>query len=302
MRGAEVECAITGRVVRAAAKCVVNAAGPWTDAVRQLADPGTKRGLRGTKGSHIAVPRVRVGNVEAIAITHPRDGRVMFILPAGNFTIVGTTDTDYDGPLDDVRASRDDVAYLLEAVNHYAPAAGLGADDVTAAWAGIRPLVASGATTTAAVSREHAIALTAPGMLTVTGGKLTTYRLMAAQIVDRAERIIGARHVRAATESTVLVNDDRMGRYDGPGAIPLAPDLPYVWGQVRDAVTHGMALRIADVLVRRIPVAFETRDHGVALAPAVARVMAPLLGWSAAQEREEIERYAKDAERIFRVG
>jgi glycerol-3-phosphate dehydrogenase len=302
VRGAGVECQLTRRLVRVSAKCIVNATGPWSDSVRQLADPTVKSGIRGTKGAHIAVPRARVGNEQAIAITHPRDGRVMFILPAGAFTIVGTTDTDYDGPLDDVRASRDDVAYLLEAANHYAPAANLSANDVTAAWAGIRPLVASGAATTAAVSREHAISVTAPGMLTVTGGKLTTYRLMAEQIVDRAEKIIGARHVRSTTARVVLVNDDRTGRYDGPGAIPLAPDLPYVWGQVRDAVTHGMALRLADVLVRRIPVAFETRDHGASLAPAVARVMAPLLGWSADQEREEIERFAKDAERSFRVG
>jgi glycerol-3-phosphate dehydrogenase len=302
VRGAEIRCELTGRVLRAGAKCIVNATGPWSDLLRHLADPAAKTGIRGTKGAHIAVPRARVGNKDAIAITHPRDGRVMFILPAGAFTIVGTTDTDYDGPLDDVRASHEDVAYLLEAVNHYAPAAALGVNDVTAAWAGIRPLVASGASTTAAVSREHTIALTAPGMLTVTGGKLTTYRLMAAQIVDRAEKIIGAPHVRASTDRVPLVNDDRTGRYDGPGAIPLSPDLPYVWGQVRDAVTHGMALRIADVLVRRIPAAFETRDHGVSLAPAVARVMAPLLGWSAERERDELQRYARDAQRIFSVG
>jgi glycerol-3-phosphate dehydrogenase len=301
VRGAEIECAFTGRVVRAAARCVINATGPWTGALQLMADPMTKAGIRGTKGAHIAVPRMRVGNEQAIAITHPRDGRVMFILPAREFTIVGTTDTDYDGSPDEVRATRADVDYLLEAVNHYAPDAALQAGDVVAAWAGIRPLVASSAATTAAVSREHAITLTAPGMLTVTGGKLTTNRLMAAQIVDRAQQMLGKKVHRARTDTKELRDRDLTSSFDGPGAVPLAPGLPYVWGQVRDAVTHGMALRVSDVLVRRIPLAFETADHGRSVAPAVAHVMAPLLGWTPERERDEVARYAADVERIFRI-
>jgi glycerol-3-phosphate dehydrogenase len=242
-----------------------------------------------------------VGNEEAIAITHPRDGRVMFILPARELTIVGTTDTDYEGSLDEVRATRDDVEYLLEAVNHYAPDSTLTRTDVVAAWAGIRPLVASSAKTTAAVSREHAITLTAPGLLTVTGGKLTTNRLMAAQIVDRAEKMLGRRVHRARTDQKELRDRDLSASFDGPSAALLAPGLPHVWGQVHDAVTHGMALRVSDVLIRRIPLAFETTDHGRAVAPAVARVMAQLLGWTPDREREELARYAAEVERIFRI-
>ncbi len=299
--GAEIECAFTGRVVRAAARCVVNTTGPWTGALQLMADPRAVVGIRGTKGAHIAVPRTRVGNEQAIAITHPRDGRVMFILPARELTIVGTTDTDYEGSLDEVRATRDDVEYLLEAVNHYAPDAALTRTDVVAAWAGIRPLVASAAKTTAAVSREHAITLTAPGMLTVTGGKLTTNRLMAAQIVDRAEKMLGRRVRRARTDQKELRDRDLSANFDGPSAALLAPGLPHVWGQVHDAVTHGMALRVSDVLIRRIPLAFETADHGRSVAPAVARVMAQLLGWTPDREREELARYAAEVERIFRI-
>ena len=301
VRGAEIECALSGRVIRAAARCVVNAAGPWSDRVRRLADPKATAGLHGTKGAHIAVPRARVGNAEAIAITHPRDGRVMFILPWREFAIIGTTDTEDHGSLDDVRATNDDIAYLLEAANYYVPTAGLEARDVVAAWAGIRPLVAGVATSTAALSREHAIALSTPGMLTVTGGKLTTARLMAAQIVDRAERLLGRPPRRAPTETAPLSDDEGAAGASDVDATLLTPALSYRWGDVCRAVTREMALTIADVLVRRIPLAFETADHGVSLAPAVARAMAPLLGWPPERERGEIARYARDVDRIFRV-
>ena len=290
VRGAEVQCALTGRTVRVAARCVVNAAGPWSDAVRQLADPRAKIGVRGTKGTHISVPRVAAGNIEAMAITHPRDGRVMFILPSGEFTIIGTTDTDYFGALDQVRATHEDVTYLLEAANHYLPAAALGAGDVVAAWAGIRPLVASNAINTAAVSREHAITLTARGMLTVTGGKLTTYRLMAQQIVDRVERVIGRAHRTAPTDEIPFAPDEA-----------LMLDVSNFTPAVARAVNEEMALTVSDVLIRRLQLAYELRDHGLSVAPAVARLMAPALKWSAEQEKDAVSRYARDVERIFAI-
>ena len=290
VRGAEVECAITGRQIRARARCVVNAAGPWTDGVRLLADPHARAGVRGTKGAHILVPRVSAGNLEAIAITHPRDGRVMFILPDGEFTLIGTTDTDYFGALDDVRATHEDVRYLLEAANYYLPAVALEPADVVSAWAGIRPLVASDAITTAAVSREHAITLTARGLLTVTGGKLTTNRLMAAQIVDRVEQQIGRAHRAADTAGTPLAD----GQAREPAPSELTP-------AVARAVREEMALTVADVLIRRTRLAFRLRDHGVALAPAVARLMAPALGWDAARERDAAAAYPRDAARMFSI-
>ena len=297
--GAELECTLTGRTVRAAARVIVNATGPWSDSVRQLVDPAAGGGVRGTKGAHITVPRARVGNEAAIAITHPRDGRVMFILPAGKFAIVGTTDTDYTGPLDDVCASNADVEYLLEAANHYAPEAKLARNDVVAAWAGIRPLVASDASTTAAVSREHVIATTVPGMLSVTGGKLTTYRLMGAQIIDLAERHLGRTPHRVPTDTVVM--RDESPAYAGAEARLIAPESAWRWGDVRRAVREEMALTVADVLIRRTTLAFELRDNGRALAPAVAQVMAKELGWNAGRETAELVRYGREAGRMFRV-
>lgn len=291
VRGAEIQCAITGRTARVSTRCVVNAAGPWSDSVREMAHPVAGAGVRGTKGAHILVPRVCVGNNEAVAITHPRDGRVMFILPAGpEFAIIGTTDTDYFGPLDEVRATREDVTYLLEAVNHYMPSVAVEPGEVISAWAGIRPLVASNAITTAAVSREHAIAQTALGLLSVTGGKLTTYRLMAEQIVDRAERVIGRAHRRARTGEVPLAQAEP----SGPPVSKLVPG-------VLDAVTQEMALTVSDVLIRRLQLSYQLVDHGLSLAPAVARLMAPVLRWSAEQEKESVARYARDVERIFAI-
>jgi glycerol-3-phosphate dehydrogenase len=290
VRGAEITCALTGRTIRARARCVVNAAGPWGDGIHQLADRKAVVGVRGTRGAHIAVPRLAAGTTGAIAITHPRDGRVMFILPAGEFTIVGTTDTDYFGALDQVRATREDVAYLLEAANHYLPATALSAGDVVAAWAGIRPLVASNAATTAAVSREHAITPGPNGLLSVSGGKLTTYRLMAQQIVDRAERVIGRAHTRTRTADVALVPEGEPELDRSPLALAVA-----------QAVRHEMAMTLSDVIIRRLQLAYELRDHGASLAPSVARLMAPMLGWTAAQERDAVSAYARDVERIFAI-
>ena len=290
VRGAEIVCGITGRTLRAHARCVVNAAGPWGDAVRQLADPKATVGVRGTRGAHIAVARVSAGTADAIAITHPRDGRVMFILPAGDFTIFGTTDTDYFGALDQVRATREDVRYLLEAANHYLPATELSPDDVVAAWAGIRPLVASNAASTAAVSREHAITAGPRGLLTVSGGKLTTYRLMAEQIVDRAEKAIGRAHVRATTADVPLVPGDERE----PNRAALGP-------AVAQAVRHEMALTVSDVLIRRLQLAYERRDNALSLAPVAARQMAPMLGWTESQERDAVADYTRDVKRIFAI-
>jgi glycerol-3-phosphate dehydrogenase len=295
--GAELECQLTGRVVRIAARCIVNATGPWSDSVRQFVDPSAAGSVRGTKGAHISVPRDRVGNEAAVAITHPRDGRVMFLLPAGKFTIVGTTDTDFSGAVDDVCASAADVEYLLEAANYYAPAAQLARGDVVAAWAGIRPLVASTASTTAAVSREHAIAMTVPGMLTVTGGKLTTHRLMGAQIIDLAEKFLGRSRAPALTDRALLVED----RDDDDREPLLSPMSRWRWSHIRRAIREEMALTIADVLIRRTTLAFELRDNGRALAPAVAAMMRKELGWDAARETAELVRYGREAARMFRV-
>ena len=168
------------------ARQVVNATGPWLDHIRRLDDPAAAPVLRLTKGVHILLPRDRVGNAHAIVLRAPRDGRVMFAIPWDEQILVGTTDTDYEGMPEAVVAEADDVRYLLDAVNHYFPAARLAERDVIGAYAGLRPLVAPlGAMSPSETSREEEIFESSSGLLSLGGGKLTTYRRVAERVVDR---------------------------------------------------------------------------------------------------------------------
>jgi len=337
--GADVTDERSGRRLAVRARVVVNAAGPWSDRIRAMDDPDARTGatVRGSKGAHIAVPRDRVGNVGALTLLVPDDGRVFFVLPAERLTIIGTTDTDTQEPPESVRASDADVAYLLAAANAYFPEARLTAADVVSAWAGVRPLAAqAGASDTpSGASREHAIARSASGLISVTGGKLTTYRAMAAQIADVVERALGGRagrsptadrplpggamrdvaaELRAATERTgdAAIAQRLVHAYgrawsdvwsrcltDEPCAERLVADLPFLAGELRWAVEQELALTLGDLLIRRVPIAFELRDHGTSIAPRAAEIVAPLLGWDDAQRQQAVERYAVEAERMF---
>ena len=195
--GARIRDGIGGGVAVVRARVVLNATGPWSDAVRRLADPRAKPRLRTTKGVHIMVPRERLGNRNAITFRSPVDGRVMFVLPWGDFSYVGTTDTDYRGAPSDVRADAEDVRYLLESANSIFPAAKLTDADVVSTWAGLRPLLApletDGGRSESATSREHEIWQDRGGLLNIAGGKLTTYRVMASEAADEAARILRER-------------------------------------------------------------------------------------------------------------
>jgi glycerol-3-phosphate dehydrogenase len=185
VRGATVVDAISGRSLTVHAHVTVNATGPWVDDLRRLDDPGAPPLLRPTKGVHVSVPQHRLGNAGAVTLTSPLDGRVMFLLPWGDVTVIGTTDTDFSGDPRQVSASHEDVTYLLRSANALYPDARLALDDVIAIWSGVRPLLDDGsAGATAAVPREHRIVESASGLVTIAGGKLTTYRAMAAELVD----------------------------------------------------------------------------------------------------------------------
>jgi glycerol-3-phosphate dehydrogenase len=297
--GALVRDLLTGATVRAQARVVFNATGPWTDEIARLEDPRAGPAIRGTKGVHIAVPAERVGNRAAITMLSPDDGRVMFTLPSGAQTIIGTTDTATDEHPNEVRASRADVSYLLSAANRFFPSARLTEDDVIAAWAGIRPLVARTNTgDPSSASREHAITRTRRGVLVVTGGKLTTYRAMAEQCVDRVLRALGTRARPCETARTPLDAPRPPKRSDD---VPLAPGLRWRESDVHHAATEEMAETVADVLIRRTTLAFETRDHGRAVAPRVAAILADRLKWTDAGARNAVDEYEVEARRHFAV-
>jgi glycerol-3-phosphate dehydrogenase len=334
--GALVRDAVSGTVIRVRASVVVNATGPWTDTLRSLDATEVRSAVRATKGVHIAIPRERLATQAALTLLSPVDGRVMFALPSTATTIIGTTDTPTDERPDEVRASSEDIDYLLAAANMFFPAANVRRDDVVAAWAGIRPLVASGFTKDpASASREHRIDRSASGVISVSGGKLTTYRSMAAEVVGAVERALGRRPTRATTGRVPLPGGDLRSLEEALRAAELevgdavvarrlveahgsrwrevsaltsdepalarriVRELPYLLAEVVYAVEREMAVTLADVLVRRLRIAYEARDHGRSAARVATAVLAGRLGWDNTRARVELERYEADVLRIF---
>jgi glycerol-3-phosphate dehydrogenase len=308
--GARVRDALTGDEYPVRAAVIVNATGPWGDAVRHLADgAGRQATVQGSKGVHLAVPASRIGNRGAVTLLSAIDGRVMFVLPAGAHTIVGTTDTETTTGPDEIRASSSDVGYLLESVNAAFPAAALAPSDVVSAWAGIRPLIASGRTGDAgSASREHEIVRGPSGVFTVSGGKLTTYRAMAAEVVDAIETALNRAPSPARTGAEALPGAERLSAIAALAAAepalaePLVPPLPYRAADLVYAVRCEHALTLSDLLMRRTHVAFEMRDGGIAAAPRAAAIVARALGWDAGASRAAVDAYAADAQRVFAIG
>lgn len=184
--------------VRTAA--VVNAAGVWADEVRTLDEGTNPDSIRPAKGIHITVPWDKVRNDIAAVVPVPGDKRSVFVVPWGRFTFIGTTDTDYDGPVDDPQCTAEDVDYLLAAING-AVVEPLDHSDVLGTWAGLRPLVkAAPGGRTADLSRRHSVVHSTSGVVTVTGGKLTTYREMAADAIDHLmAQVLTGEAVRSRT-------------------------------------------------------------------------------------------------------
>lgn len=304
----------TEKAFEVRAEAVVNATGVWTDRLRGGAE-GT---LRPTKGIHVFLPRDRVGNREAVVLRASRDGRVLFALPWGPLTLVGTTDTDFAGDPNRVVPDADDVAYLLESVNEAFPEARVGPEDVWSAYAGLRPLLRSRARAESDISRAHVVLEDPDGLLSVVGGKLTTMRAMAEDVVDRVARRLG-REERTRTREASLgpppnareaflsmgfdaaAAEHLASRHD-PEAVrrwldelqakqPVAASRPYLGVEVTVAVEEEMAIALEDVMVRRLGLFYELPDQGLAAAPSVAASMAPRLGWDAGRVRREVDAY-----------
>lgn len=337
--GARVIDSRSGATVEVRAHMTVNAGGPWSDRVQELTGTTSGAAVRGSKGVHVSVARSRVGNIAAVTLIAPQDGRVMFVLPAGAFTIIGTTDTFDNVEPGDVRASEGDVEYLLRAANHHFPDAKLTRGDVVSAWAGLRPLAASTEVKKdpRSVSREHAVDELVPGLVRVTGGKLTTYRAMAAQVVDMLVRSLGARvhtvrtdqqplhggaissvaaTIAAATRATEdpVVAERLVHAYgaewsrvwalataDASLRARVSPDRPYVLAELRYGIEREMAVTLGDLLIRRVPLAFETADNGRDAARRVGPLIAVWLGWDAVKLDLALVEYDHEVSAIFSV-
>ncbi len=178
---------------RVRARAFANASGPWCDYIRRLANPESEPQLRPTKGTHLVLPNDRLGKTHAFVLTAKSDDRVFFSIPWFGRTLVGTTDTDYDpdvdGALESIHATQNDVDYLLESVKRTFPGSSVTQKDIHATFAGLRPLVSEGkGSDPSAVSREHRIWQEESGLFSIAGGKYTTYRTMAAEMVDKILR------------------------------------------------------------------------------------------------------------------
>ncbi len=328
--GARVRDRMTDAPLDLRASAVVNATGVWLDHMRAAATEA--RTIRPTKGIHIFLPREKVGNREAVVLNAKRDGRMLFVLPWGALTLVGTTDTDFRGDADHVVPEAADVAYLLDAVNDAFPSARAGPADVVSAYAGLRPLIEEGKPKEESdISREHEIFEDADGLISVAGGKLTTHRAMAQETVDRVCRQLG-RSAHSSTAGAPLgpskrdadalralgieeeaarflasrhpVEEVRPWLGDPSAAHRILPDLPYRWLEVDASVAAEMAMTLEDVMVRRLGLFYEATDQGLSVAAAVADRLEPLLGWDAARRAREIEAYRElvASHRRFREG
>jgi glycerol-3-phosphate dehydrogenase len=310
---------VDGNEIEVRARTVVNATGVWSDEVRALDDHTHTTTIRPAKGIHITVPWSLVRNEIAVVIPVPKDRRSVFVVPWGGdggphrFTYIGTTDTDYDGPLDDPQITAGDVSYLLGAING-ASTTKITEADIVGTWAGLRPLVAGAKSErTADLSRRHSVHTSPAGVVTVTGGKLTTYRRMSADAVDQIVKLIGhgghsrtkkiALHGAAGWDAPDIPKNlaERYGadgrdvaqleRSDPALARPLIENLPYSRAEVVYAARAEMARTVDDVLSRRTRTRLLARDASAAAADDVASLMAGELGWSSDERERQVAQY-----------
>jgi len=324
LRGLRFRDLETGEVHAAEASLVVNAAGAWVDAVRhRLGIAGAR--VRPSRGSHLIFARERLPITEAVTIPSPDDGRPVIFIPHPEGVLAGTTDLFHDGDLDDPRPSSEEVGYLLRSVQAAFPGRSIGPEDVRGAFAGLRPIVDAGARDPSAASREEALWEEA-GLLSVAGGKLTTWRAMAEEVVDRALRLLpperAGQAAPCATAGTPVGSPaprdlaDRLRAVHGaepPVAAGMARRLgglawtasalargpeelrPLLDGtdlcaaEVRGHLRHGAVARLEDLLLRRARFGLWDPPVARALVPRLAPLFREELGWSAERWDRETE-------------
>ncbi|HOX58072.1 MAG TPA: glycerol-3-phosphate dehydrogenase/oxidase [Candidatus Paceibacterota bacterium] len=281
----EVEDVLAGRTFKARAYAVVNATGPWADGL-----PHSRVKLRATKGIHLVVDHARAPVSETVVMTEGK--RILFVIPWGERTIIGTTDTDYQGSLEDVWADAADIGYVLQVTNQFFPKAKLTEKDVISAWAGLRPLVANPNGGPSDVSRAHEIHNPEPGWWDVAGGKLTTYRHMGEQTVDQIVRKLKQlKGSNGAVGACRTAQEPLLPPSETAGVSAIAPP-PFSRAPVEHYVNREWAVHLDDVMVRRTSWHWFYRD-AAGKAREVAEWMGELLGWSGETRKAELERYAR---------
>lgn len=332
--GAEVHDLESGATFKVHAKQVINATGVWTDDTQSMVGERGQFKVRASKGIHLVVPRDRIRGDSGLILRTEKS--VLFVIPWGRHWIIGTTDTDWDLDKAHPAASAADIDYLLDHVNDVLEQP-LTHADVEGVYAGLRPLLSGESDATSKLSREHAVAHTAPGLVVVAGGKYTTYRIMAKDAVDAAVHALDQKVPPSVTDRVPLLGAEgfsalknsryvlaaRYGLHEARIAHLLtrygslihevldlvvadptlghelagAPD--YLRAEAVYAASHEGARHLEDVLARRTRISIETFDRGTGCVDEVAALIAPVLGWSEDQVAREVEHYRKrvDAER-----
>jgi glycerol-3-phosphate dehydrogenase len=314
------------------ARQVAMAAGAWTGALAADGAGGAGHGadgglrVRPSKGIHIVIPRSAI-QMETGLLTRTEKS-VLFVIPWGEHWLIGDTDTEWDYDPAYPAASRADIDYLLAKTNQMLRRP-ITAADIQGVFAGLRPLVAATAADTTRLSREHTVDTGTPGLTTIAGGKFTTYRVMARDLIDGAARDLGREVSPSRTHQVPLVGADGyaqrwagraeigaasglaagqaerlLGRYGScvddvleliAGRPELGAPVPdgggYLAAEISYACTHEGAVHLDDVLARRTRIAIEVPDRGLAAAPCIADLMAAELGWDAARRQQELNRY-----------
>ncbi len=317
VNGLDVRDEETGGEHRVSARCVVNATGPFCDGVRRLDDPAATPMIAPSQGVHVVLPRDFLPGETAIMVPHTRDGRVMFAIPWHGHVVVGTTDT----PIPEVSLEPEPLAhevdFILETASGYLERRP-SRSDILSVFTGIRPLVKEGGeSATATLSRDHKVQISASGLLTLTGGKWTTYRRMAEDGVDHATVLARIEERPCVTrELRIHGYDPQAGRF-GPLAVygtdaeglkslmhdrpelaePLHEALPICGAQVVWGARHEMARTVDDVLARRTRALCLNARAALTMAPAAARLLAAELGRDEAWQRGQIEDFARIARR-----
>nr|WP_066905677.1 glycerol-3-phosphate dehydrogenase/oxidase [Millisia brevis] len=330
--GVRVRDSESAEVTEIRAHAVINATGVWTDEIQALSRQRGRFRVRASKGVHIVVPRDRIVSEAAIILRTEKS--VLFIIPWGTHWIIGTTDTDWNLDLAHPAATRADIDYILEHVNTVL-ATPLEHEDIDGVYAGLRPLLAGESDQTSKLSREHAVARVAPGLIAIAGGKYTTYRVMAKDAVDAAaEQDIPGRVADSVTERVPLMGADGyfalvnqttaygeqhglhpyrvthlLDRYGSliDEVLALAEGRPELLEPITDAPSYLQveavyaaaaegALHLEDILARRTRISIEYPHRGVACAEQVARLVAPILGWDEEAIDREVSTYTARVE------
>ncbi|OHV04770.1 glycerol-3-phosphate dehydrogenase/oxidase [Mycobacterium talmoniae] len=324
--GVQVRDSEDGAVTEVRGHVVVNATGVWTDEIQALSRQRGRFQVRASKGVHVVVPRDRI--VSEVAIILRTERSVLFVIPWGTHWIIGTTDTDWNLDLAHPAATKADIDYILGHVNTVL-ATPLTHDDIDGVYAGLRPLLAGESDDTSKLSREHAVAVPAPGLVAIAGGKYTTYRVMAADAIDAAAEYIPTRVAPSITEKVPLLGADgyfalvnqteHVGTQQGlhpyrvrhlldrygaliDEVLALAADQPELLDPITEAPIYLKveaayaaaaegALHLEDILARRMRIAIEYPHRGVDCAREVAEVVAPVLGWTDDDVDREVAMY-----------